>query len=201
MSSFEFGDIATWAGAAVAVAAIAVSLRTSRQADRIQQETAALTKKNAALLEKQHQLELRSWTQQYFASVRVWADQVCCAISEAILIVDLPNADEDRKFDVLVRLSSLLDTGRWYFPNQRSEEIGTKKHAAYRGLRQPVLDCVFEAYDSLRNDNNSQRLEDLVSAQRKFVSLIQEVLDPRAHEREIKKVLREFEVSEQVRKS
>lgn len=198
MASFEAGDIATWVSAAVAVVAMTWSIRASREANRYQQEAAALTKRNAEILEKQRQLELRSWTEQYFAAVRAWADQVCCAISEAIHIVDDKSSD-NRKFEVLVRLSALLDTGRWYFPNQWDDKVGLRKHPAYRGVRQPVLECVFTAYRLLKTEAEADRAKDLVSAQRNFVSFIQSVLDPRTREQEIRKILKEFEESERIR--
>ena len=100
----------------------------------------------------------------------------------------------------MVRLSSLIDTGRWYFPNQWTDDYGTHKEPAYRGMRQPVLDYVVEAYDLLKDSHSTESLRaELIAAQREFVSHIQEVLDPRKREQEIKKILVEFEASERLR--
>lgn len=200
MAEIEIGDIATWLATAVAIVSAIAAARSSKSADRYQEEAAQHTKKSAELLEKEHQLKLREWTDQYFNSVRAWAEQVSHAISEATHIIEHPELNGEHKRPVLIKLSSLIDTGRWYFPNQWTDDYGTHKEPAYRGIRQAVLDCVVEAYDLLRDSEPTESLKtELVAAQRKFVSYIQDVLDPRKREQEIKKILIEFEVSERLR--
>lgn len=200
MPEIEIGDIATWLATAVAIISAIAAARSSKAADHHQEEAALHAKKSAELLEKEHQLKLREWTDQYFNSVRTWAEQVCHAISEAMHIIEHPELNGEHKRPILVRLSSLIDTGRWYFPNQWTDDYGTHKEPAYRGIRQPVLDCVVEAYDLLRDSQSTESLKtELVAAQREFVSYIQDVLDPRKREQEIKKILVEFEVSERLR--
>ncbi|MFC4861218.1 hypothetical protein ACS8MQ_08770 [Pseudomonas sp. MAHUQ-62] len=200
MSEFEFGDVATWLATAVAIISAVAAAKSSRVAEKHQEEASHHTKSSANLLEKEHQLKLREWTDQYFNSVRSWAEQVCLAISEATHIVDGPELSDEVKLPILVRLSSLIDTGRWYFPNQWVDDYGVHKETAYRGLRQPILDCVVSAYDLLRDSQYSEDVkEDLVKAQREFVSHIQVVLDPGKREQEIKKILVEFEESERLR--
>lgn len=200
MPEIEIGDVATWLATAVAIISAIAAARSSKAADHHQEEAALHAKKSAELLEKEHQLKLREWTDQYFNSVRAWAEQVCHAISEATHIIEHPELNGEHKRPILVRLSSLIDTGRWYFPNQWTDDYGTHKEPAYRGIRQPVLDCVVEAYDLLRDSQSTESLKtELVAAQREFVSYIQDVLDPRKREQEIKKILVEFEVSERLR--
>lgn len=202
MSGIELGDVATWLATIVAITSAVAAAISSKAADRHQEEAAQHTKKSAELLEKEHQLKLREWTEQYFSSVRTWAEQVCHAISEATHIIENPELNGEHKRPVLVRLSSLIDTGRWYFPNQWTDDYGTHKEPAYRGIRQPVLDYVVEAYDLLKDSHSTESLRaELIAAQREFVSHIQGVLDPRKREQEIKKILVEFEVSERLRKA
>ena len=136
----ELGDLATWVSTILAIVLAVVAYRASKAADKCQREAAQLTKKNTELLEKQHNPELRAWTDQHFMSVREWANEVCNAVSEAIHITGQP--DEQRRLNIQIRLSALIDTGRWYFPNQWKDDYGTHKEPAYRGIRQPVLDCV-----------------------------------------------------------
>lgn len=193
----EPGDLATWVSTALAIVLAVVAHRASKEADKCQKEAAELAKKNTELLERQHNLELRAWTDQHFISVRGWANEVCCAVSEAIHTVG--KQDEKRKLSIQIRLSALIDTGRWYFPNQWKDDYGTHKEPAYRGIRQPVLDCVVEAYRLLGEANAPK--ENLIAVQREFVSHIQVALDPRKREEEIKRILREFEQSERLRKA
>jgi len=104
------------------------------------------------------------------------------------------------KRTTLIRLSALLGTGRWYFPNQSTDDYGTQKQPAYRGIKKPVLDCVAATYRLLQTTQPGDHAKsELTKIQRQFVSHIQIVLDPRKRELEIKKVITEFEVSEKLR--
>ncbi len=199
--SFELlGDIATWIAALAAIYSAFAARRSSKVADRHQENAAREARRAADLLERRHQLELRAWTDQYFLGVRSWADQVSCAISEAMHMVACQNIDESLRRAVLVRLSHLIDTGRWHFPNQWSDDYGVHKEPAYRGVRQAVLDCVVDAYNALKvAKGNEDVWQELLSAQRQFVSHIQETLDPRSREQEIRRVLEEFEQSQRLR--
>jgi hypothetical protein len=196
----EFGDVATWLATLVAIVSAVAAFKSSRDANKYQKEAARHNKESAGLLADGHQLKLKEWIDQYFNSVRSWAEQVCLAISEAAHIVEDSDISSEHKRPVLVRLSSLIDTGRWYFPNQWAEDHGTHKEPAYRGVRQPVLDCVVGAYDLLRGAQAHEvRKADLIAVQREFVSHIQAVLDPRKREQEVMRIITEFEVSERLR--
>lgn len=198
--SVEFGDIATWIAALVAVYAAVVARQSSKAADQHQAEAAREARRAADLLERNHQLELRSWADQYFSGVRTWADQVCCSISEAIHLMERQSLGQSTKHPVLVKLSHLIDTGRWHFPNQWSDDYGVDKEPAYRGVRQPILDCVVDAYKTLKDSSGpGDARDDLRAVQRDFVSHIQEILDPRSRDQEIHRVLVEFEQSQRLR--
>lgn len=200
MLGIEFGDVATWVATIVAITSAVAAAISSKAADRHQEDAAKHAKASAELLEKEHALKLREWTDQYFSSVRSWAEQVCHAISEATHIIEHPELNGEHKRPILIRLSSLIDTGRWYFPNQWTDDYGTHKEPAYRGIRQPVLDYVVEAYDLLKDSRSTESFKaELKATQREFVSHIQKVLDPRKREQEIKKILIEFEASERLR--
>jgi len=200
MPSIEFGDFATWIAAVAAIASAIAAARSSKAAEKQQQEATRHAISNAEILEKEHDLKLREWTDQFFSSVRMWAEEVCLAISEATHISEHSELSAEHKRPVLIKLSALVDTGRWYFPNQWVDDYGTHKEPAYRGVRQPVLDCVVAAYDALKESGPEYDAKsELAMCQREFVSHIQEVLDPRKREQEIKKIILEFEVSERLR--
>jgi hypothetical protein len=158
-----------------------------------------LARQNAELLKKQHLLDQRAWTDAHFQSVREWAQQVSFTLAAAIHLSDAP-ADETKKVEILTKLSALIDTGRWYFPNLWSDKHGVDKEPAYRGIRQPILDCVVAAYDDLKDGGISgERRRNLTACQRHFVSQVQTVLDPRRRDREINKIIGEWEQSEKLR--
>lgn len=196
----EVGDAATWIATIVAIASAVFSAKSSISAEKQQKEISRQAKNYAEIYEKAHELKLREWTEQYFNSVRVWADAVCVAISEATHIVEYSDALERNRTTVLIELSYLIDTGRWYFPNKWADDYGTHKEPAYRGVRQPILNCVVSAYNILKNaEHECDARQQLVDCKREFVSHIQAVIDPRRREQEIKKVLSEFEEAERLR--
>lgn len=200
MPNIELGDMATWAATIIAFASAIVAIKSSKAAEKQQEEASRQTKINAEILEKEHDLTLREWTDQYFNSARIWAERVCLAISEATHIAEHPELNNEHKRPILIKLSALIDTGRWYFPNQWSDDYGTHKEPAYRGVRQPILDCVVAAYGALEESGPEYDAKpELVMCQREFVSHIQEVLDPRKRDQEIKKILLGFEISERLR--
>lgn len=119
----------------------------------------------------------------YLERVRDWAEStvdIVIAIRRACR--NGCSEEEFRDVDVLrTRLSAQIEKGRWFFPNQLAERVGQKKEAAYRGLRQPVLDqlvLVYDAVDGLRFKERSKAQHELWAATRAFVSEIQAVLDP-----------------------
>lgn len=108
----------------------------------------------------------------------------------------------------LTKLTSLIDKGRWLLPNVDHEKYGTNKQAAYTGLRQLPLDCLVDAYNTLlagmkqlqasdstggdgsRDGSASFKMSDaakqIMLLKREFTSAIQEKLEPRIVEDEIK---------------
>jgi hypothetical protein len=200
MLAIDLGDAATWAAAAIAFTSAFAARKSSRLAEEQQKEISYQSRIISETLEKGHELKLREWTDHYFNSVRVWAEEVCMVISEATHFSEDSEVSGEHKRSALIKLSSLVDTGRWYFPNQWSDDYGIHKEPAYRGVRQPVLDCVVDAYNFLKEPGAGREAKsELVKCQREFVSHIQEVLDPRRREQEIKKTLSKFEVSECLR--
>lgn len=150
-------------------------------------------------------LSANSWLDQYMTNVRVWADDACDAISIAIHALKAdPSKQDEILFASLQRVSGLVDRGRWFFPNLWSDEYGHHKEPAYRGIRQPILDSLVDAYrtiEALRASKSADHIPELVHHQRMFVSEVQQVLDPRRREREIKRIEEQFAISEKLRDS
>ncbi len=148
-------------------------------------------KRMEELADRQNRLAHQSWTDEYFRDITDWASEVCRAIARAIHIVGQNDGAE--RHEVLVTLSACIDMGRWYLPNRVDGGVGMHKEPAYRGLRQPALDWIVEAYDVCRRERDFENPhKELVACQRNFVSAIQEVLDPRSREASIRHVLDSF---------
>jgi hypothetical protein len=74
---------------------------------------------------------------QYFARLRSWADEALGLLAEAVHSCDLdPKKMPSGQFfmkrhDLRVRLSAVVDRGRWFFPNVRIDEHGSHKEESF----------------------------------------------------------------------
>jgi hypothetical protein len=187
------GDVPTWLATLVALGALGFAFVEKRSAELAQAE-------NKKLQERQQDLDRQAWVDSHFAAVREWANQVCLVLSKATHLAYESQPDKTAKREILCELSALLDTGRWYFPNQWAEEYGVEKETAYRGIRQPVLDCMALAYEHLSKPHPAPDLaKQLVKCQRFFVSHIQQVLDPRQRDVERQRILEGFADAKRLR--
>ncbi len=68
-------------------------------------------------------------------------------IIEILIYLQLNNVDHDLKMKKLSKLSSLIEQGRFYFPNiDRGDGFGKDKPSAYQGYRNIVLDTLVYLY-------------------------------------------------------
>lgn len=114
-----------------------------------------------------------------------WADDVLDAMGRASQLVETQPLDADARSDVLRDLSVHLDRGRWHAPNIPDPNHGADKPAAYRGHRQPALNCIYSVYAVVEGlEHEAERdprreAENIVAARRGFVSEVQMLTDPR----------------------
>lgn len=128
---------------------------------------------------------------KYFEDFRKWADQLGDALTEAIHLCDLDPTKEckgepffEQRHRLRITVSSMIDRGRWFFPNIEVDDHGAHKELGYRGYRHELLDGVVSAYICLgrvdyRNKQNNGLLRDqLTICKRHFVGQVQKILDP-----------------------
>lgn len=96
--------------------------------------------------------------------------------------------DDSRRRQLLLSLSSLIEQGRFYFPNIRPEEFGTEKPPAYRGYRNIVLDFLVASYNLHHKPYTERSLQQAAYLQRLFTSTVFEVVRPSGRLREIKEI-------------
>jgi len=79
----------------------------------------------------------------------------------------------------LASLSSLIEQGRFYFPNiDRQDRFGEEKPAAYRGYRNLALDFLVSSFNLLHDEPSNERDADANMLQRYFTSVVFEVVRP-----------------------
>lgn len=122
---------------------------------------------------------------------REWALKCCDALVEGVHLVEVPKTRliEERLLDVQIRLSSLIDQGRWLFPNTHEQQYGHAKSPAYRGFRHKVLDPLVQAYNKLEAaDPSSRSKDDLDRIKRNFVTEVQKILETRERQNQLEKL-------------
>jgi hypothetical protein len=84
---------------------------------------------------------------KYFEEFRKWADQIALVLTEAIHLCDLdPSQVEgesffDRRHRLRIALSTMIDRGRWFFPNLEVDDHGADKELVDRIRRFEPFDC------------------------------------------------------------
>lgn len=128
----------------------------------------------------------------YHEGIRNWADECTMSLHRALALCEMdPPRTMDppfriRQLQAMAELRGLIDRGRWLLPNERAEEVGGHKPAAFRGYRHPALDSLVRGYqivaelDYIAPGANRPKNEAMVRQIRDFVSDIQEVLETRA---------------------
>ena len=144
----------------------------------------------------------RSRRQQYFSELRCWGEEASDVLSKAVhlcgsdpTVIKIINISEQRH-EISVRLSSLIDSGRWFFPNSFPDQLGEEKPGAYKGVRQAILSRLVMAYRDLEglkigdHNNASEVRQKLETRRRAFVSDLQRKLDPRRTNQEFEESMR-----------
>ncbi len=122
---------------------------------------------NKFLLENDHAKNILQWHQE---------------VTFVIKKLDISGRDResiDYKND-LSKLSSLIEQGRFFFPNlTKGIDHGKNKPVAYRGYRNLALDflvALHNLYDGVETDESSS---DALTLQKHFTSIVFEIVNPK----------------------
>lgn len=144
---------------------------------------------NILITSRQTRVSVESLKFNNDSQVMSWANRTVAAMAEAQHICASPNVSalylNERGIALATSLSSLIDEGRWFFPNVGRRTTDGEKPGAYRGTRQPILDYVYAAYEAVsamsrEEDAPREALATKIGeAKRHFVSEVQHAVDPR----------------------
>lgn len=103
---------------------------------------------------------------------------------------------EDLRHD-LASLSSLIEQGRFYFPNLIKNDYGASKPAAYRGYRNLALDFLVALYDIVNRPTYDESDGDsLAQLQRYFTSIVFQIVRPKDRLNTIKQLTDQYFVKD-----
>lgn len=123
-------------------------------------------------------------TYQYFNDVLNWHNEVI----EILILLRIGDYNGKEKHNYLAKLSTLLDSGRFLFPNiDKRDNFGKEKPAAYQGYRDVILDLLFFSYELFGREDYKNYLKHAEYFQRLFTSCVFEYLDPKKRRKQIKR--------------
>jgi len=120
------------------------------------------------------------FSETYFKDIVTWHSDVIGAMVYMRHILYDNETFKKEKISVLAKISSLIETGRFYFPNiDLGDGYGKEKPIAYQGYRNLVLDFVVFFYDVSKNENALEYIDHLKWLERNFTSYVFEFIDPK----------------------
>ncbi len=134
-------------------------------------------------------------TENYRQEILHWYTEVVSLMMQIIHYCEkgLFSLDEfkKQKIDMLSRLSALIETGRFYFPNViKNDGFGGKKPTAYQGYRHINLEFMMHFYRIASHDSiDESDLTQLWALVRHFTSVIFDMIEPRKRNRRYLKYL------------
>ena len=122
-------------------------------------------------------------TYQYYYDILNWHNQVIEVLTDLKMNAYTPN----EKTAKLAKLSTLIECGRFYFPNvEKGDNWGKEKPMAYRGYRNAILEFLVFEYRLFKRDDCDKYLEHAENLQRLFTSYVFQYLNPQKHNKKIK---------------
>jgi hypothetical protein len=107
--------------------------------------------------------------------------------------------DDVIKQELLCRLSSQIERGRFHFPNiDKGDGFGRNKPIAYQGYRNLTLDFLVYSYNLFCKENCNELTQHAVVLQREFTSNVFQIVRPKENLDEIKKLTDKFYTSEKI---
>ena len=97
---------------------------------------------------------------------------------------------QPQKTEMLSKLSTLTEVGRFYFPNViKGDDFGREKPSAYQGYRHICLEFLLYFYNIALKSIDDSNVSVLWKQERNFTALMFEMIEPRKRNREYSKYL------------
>jgi len=124
---------------------------------------------------------------EYVSRLLTWHGEVVEVLIR--LKVTSNKHDSESRENDLCKLSSLIEQGRFFFPNiQANGEFGKEKPPAYRGYRNLALDLLVASYNLHHKPDASNHFQQSETLQRHFTSIVYDVVNPEKRLEEIRKI-------------
>lgn len=110
------------------------------------------------------------------------------------------SVSEIDKIADLAKLSSLIECGRFFFPNiDKGDGYGKDKPTAFQGYRNLALDFLVASYNILKGEtSHNEKKRKLSMMQRNFTSIIFEIVIPENRLKQLKKLTGRYFVKDKI---
>lgn len=155
---------------------------------------------------QQLRLEAHSAVNVWVGEIRAWAAEAIDVLATAAYTLRRDDAEQTAEEEAILgacraRLSSLIDRGRLFLPNQPAAGVGVGQPPAYQGFRHHVLDGLVAAERVIGRDTPLHEFPDrkraLIGLRREFVSAVQAIVDPASLNKDVSGLLRLADVERQ----
>lgn len=127
-------------------------------------------------------------TSQYRTEILCWYSNTIDILIRLKIETKNSSQDEGLKRELLSKLSSKIEVGRFYFPNvDKNDGFGFEKPQAYKGYRNLMLDFLVFSFQIFEKQDAINYLGHADVLQRYFTSHLFEILDPKAFLKETEK--------------
>lgn len=135
-------------------------------------------------------IDTMSYFLEYFRDIREWSNKVIETMEQCRFLCYIdPNNKSSIDFYIeraklISKLSTLLDQGRFFFPNKEAEH-GLHKLFANQGIKHDVLEEVENAYkialklDYKKQEHNSSLKTEIVACKKRFVNHVFIAIEPK----------------------
>lgn len=149
-------------------------------------------------VKKSHDIKSFEVNTDYRKELLNWHSETTHVLLLLKLMAEKKKLNSTDKYIYLARLSSLIEKGRFFFPNNKDKDgWGKEKPLAYQGYRSLILDClVFYYFLFIREDANQLMQADFKKfikkaeqLERHFTSLVFHAINPNKYREELKKYI------------
>lgn len=125
-------------------------------------------------------------TDQYRNKLLDWYEDTTKTLIQLKLMTETRCVDDNKKCELLSKLSSQIERGRFFFPNiDKGDFFGKEKPAAYQGYRHIALEFLVFSYNIFKRTDAVNYLQHAEQLQRHFTSYIFELLQPQTFKKSI----------------
>ncbi len=125
-------------------------------------------------------------TEQYRNNLLRWHEETTSILIQLKLVTEFNCVNESEKCELLSKLSSQIEVGRFYFPNiDKGDSFGNDKPMAYQGYRHIALEFLVFSYNIFLREDAKEYIGHATELQRHFTSYIYELLSPKKYNKDV----------------